>query len=108
MNPGTSPNGLRYLYDSRHSEPEQRERLARVQHHPHIQVVDTANWTDERRTAVYFDELLLRSVVRRRLLRGMVRTHRAGNVFFFHGVLVTADDVFVGEDVDRFLEAQDR
>lgn len=67
-----------------------------------IEVVEASDWDDEKRLEFYQSKLFPRSVRRGKKLRGRVRTHKAGNINFFNGVLLTGGvedgDFFVGEE----------
>lgn len=71
-----------------------------------LEVVEASEWDDTERMEFYQSKLFPRSVRRGKKLRGRVRTHKAGNINFHNGVLLTGGvedgDFFIGEEaVDR-------
>jgi hypothetical protein len=71
-----------------------------------VEVVEASEWDDTERMEFYQSKLFPRSVRRGKKLRGRVRTHKAGNINFYSGVLLTGGvedgDFFIGEEaVDR-------
>lgn len=74
-----------------------------------VEVVEASEWDDTERMEFYQSKLFPRSVRQGKKLRGRVRTHKAGNIYFYSGVLLTGGvedgDFFVGEEaVERVRE----
>jgi len=94
---------VKYYYDSRAADSDQRALLERLEDEG-VEVVDTAHWTTGELTDVYYADVLPRgaagSTHPRRAVRG-----RSGSISFETGVLVTPDGCFVGEDVERSFDA---
>lgn len=67
-----------------------------------MEVIDASDWDDTERQEFYQTKLFPRSIRQGKKLRGQVRTHKAGNINFFKGVLMTGDiedgDFFVGKE----------
>ncbi|GEM_PF-3146502 len=68
-----------------------------------IEIIDTANWDDKRKWDFYLNELLPISVRFHKKLRGVLRTHKAGAIYY-SSVLVTEDNFFANEDANEKLK----
>lgn len=68
-----------------------------------IEIIDTAQWSDERKWSFYLNELLPISVRFHKRLRGVLRTHKAG-VIHYDSVLVTEDNFFAHEEAYEKLK----
>lgn len=93
---------MRYLYDSR-IESEIGKEGKKLAKRKGIELINTANWSDEEKWNFYLNKLLPLSVMTHKKLRGRVRTHKAGMVHY-SGVLLTEDDFFVGEEAIKKLK----
>lgn len=93
---------LRLLHDSALQTTE-TEAILRAAEANGVVAEDTTSWTQEERKRVYDDELMHRSVLKGKPLRGVVRTHKAGHIAFYTPVLVTADDFFAGREALEHL-----
>lgn len=95
--------GVKYYYDSRAVDADQRELIERLEEES-VEVVDTANWSTEELTDVYYAELVPRGSGSRTDLGEAVRD-ASGPISFATGVLVTPDGCFVGEDIERAFDS---
>jgi len=96
----------RFLFDSRTESDRIREIKESVmelrRRGAPIEVIDTANWSDGRKWEFYLKELMPISVRKHKRLRGRVRTHRAGGIYYT-SVLLAEDDFFTGEEARKKL-----
>lgn len=74
-----------------------------------VEVIEAGDWDETKRMEFYQSKLFPRSVRQGKKLRGRVRTHKAGNINFFSGVLLTGGiqdgDFFIGEDAVEQIQA---
>jgi len=96
-------------YDSRYVDETIREMLDLARDIPFIEIVDTADMSDEDRNKIYFDIIMPISVFAGIKVRGRIRTHKAGAVWFINGVLVRSEDnpgrggVWIGKEALEVL-----
>lgn len=91
-----------YIYETGQSEwPPKAIKLIHSEDLD-VEVVEASEWDDTERMEFYQSKLFPRSVRQGKKLRGRVRTHKAGNVNFYSGVLITGGvedgDFFIGEE----------
>jgi len=80
-----------FFYDSRYMDDTVREILEIARSMSHIKIIDTANMSDEEHNKIYFDIIVPISVFARIKVRGHIRTHKAGAIWFSEGVLVKSE-----------------
>lgn len=94
---------MKYYYDSRAVDSNQRELIERLEAED-VDVVDTTDWSTEALTDVYYSEIIPRGTGGDRPIRTSVRTGNE-SVSFEAGVLVAPDGCFVGEDIERAFDS---
>jgi len=96
--------GYRYLYNSRYADQRTLERVKRLRELGiDIEIVDTSDWSEEKKKEVYFNNLIPVSVTKKKRLRGVVRSHKAG-VIMLNSILLTDDNFFAGEELEKKIE----
>ena len=97
-------------YDSRYINDTVRELLKLAKEIPDIEIVDTAGLSEQQLKDIYSNILALISVFTGIKLRGRVRTHKAGTIFFGSGVLVRVEKdprrggIWIGKDAVEILK----
>lgn len=95
--------GVKYYYDSRAVDSNQRALIDRLEAEA-VHIVDTADWSTEALTDVYYSEIIPRGKGGDRPVRTAVRTGNE-SVSFEAGVLVTPEGCFVGEEIERAFDS---
>ena len=98
-----------YVYDSNIKDEhrnEIRQLLDKIKELGiKVEEIDIAGWSDEERSKFYMERLAPISVIRKKRLRGRIRTHKAGLIMFHDMIIVNSNDFFIGEEAIRWLRA---
>ncbi|RLF23093.1 MAG: hypothetical protein DRN15_07095 [Thermoprotei archaeon] len=98
-----------YVYDSSIEDEyrnEIRQLLDKVKKlGVKVEEIDMAGWSDEEKSKFYLERLAPISVIRKKRLRGRIRTHKAGLIMFHDMIIVNSSDFFIGEEAVRWLRA---
>lgn len=72
-----------------------------------VETTNASNWDASKKEEFYHSKLFPRSIRQGKKLRGRIRTHQAGNINFYKGVLLTGGveegDFFVGQEALHLL-----
>jgi len=100
--------GYLYLYDSRSTDEKLLEQIRKLKRLGlNIEIIDTSKWDDKKKKEIYFNKLIPISVIKKKKLRGIVRSHKAG-VIRLNSILLTDDDFFTGKELEMKIKQLER
>lgn len=81
-----------------------RKLLSKLRNEHEVREMDATNWSDEEKWRYYLDKLIPISVMRKKRLRGRIRTHKACGIYFRDLIVVVGKDFFTGSEAIGALE----
>jgi hypothetical protein len=95
---------IEYVYDDTKS-PHREEILdlvKKLQKKFDVKSTDATQWSEKEKQEFYYSRLIPISVLKKKRLRGVVRTHKAGGIYF-HDLILYGGDFYPREEAVKKL-----